>query len=71
MVILLIVFDRWGEVVFETDKYDPENPETYGWDGKAKKGRRVCPNGTYTWMAIYKNTNGEGHKETGAVTILR
>ncbi len=66
----LVVFDRWGENVFETDYYDPENPETYGWDGKIK-GKHKASVGTYSWMAVYKDQMGKEHQYSGAVTVLR
>ncbi|MFH2096750.1 MAG: PKD domain-containing protein [Bacteroidota bacterium] len=60
----LIVYDRWGELVFESDDlYD-------GWDGRIKGGE-IGHNGTYTWLCIYRDMYGTEHQEAGAVTIIR
>ena len=60
----LYVYDRWGEVVFETDDiYDY-------WDGRIKDNK-YGTNGSYTWYAIFKDLNGLGHEESGTVTIIR
>ena len=37
------VYNRWGELVFES--HDPK----YGWDGTYGQGAIDCPIGTYTW----------------------
>lgn len=66
----LIIYDRWGEIVFESNSFNPENPKQYGWDGKIK-GKSKSEVGTYTWYCIYKNLNGEERQEAGPVTIIR
>lgn len=60
----IIIFDRWGEPVFETDDI------TEGWDGRIKGGE-MGKNGVYTWLVTYKDLNGIEHEETGAVSIIR
>ncbi|MFH2096681.1 MAG: PKD domain-containing protein [Bacteroidota bacterium] len=60
----LIIYDRWGEVVFETT--DPEE----WWDGRIKD-RHVGKNGVYTWLCVYKDVQGIEHQKAGAVTIIR
>ncbi|MBI4645412.1 MAG: gliding motility-associated C-terminal domain-containing protein [Bacteroidia bacterium] len=67
----MYIYDRWGEVIYETDKFDSENPELYGWDGRVKDGKRPAPPGTYTWLVIFKDLSGVEHKEAGAVTLIR
>ncbi|MFH2095534.1 MAG: PKD domain-containing protein [Bacteroidota bacterium] len=60
----IYVYDRWGEVVFESD-------DLYqGWDGRIK-GRKIGQNGAYTWLCIYRDMYGTEHQEAGAVTIIR
>lgn len=59
----LLVFNRWGEVVFES-----ENQE-FGWDGKMKNGS-FAPAGVYTWTIQYNDFTGKKHKQQGAVTLL-
>ncbi|MFH2096702.1 MAG: PKD domain-containing protein, partial [Bacteroidota bacterium] len=60
----LIIYDRWGETVFET--YDL----LQGWDGRIKGGD-IGKNGSYTWLCIYRDMYGTEHQEAGAVTIIR
>lgn len=66
----LIIYDRWGEIVFETNEYDAEFPKLNGWDGKIK-GNNYGTSGVYTWIAIYKDTKGAEHNRSGFVTLIR
>ncbi len=66
----LSIYDRWGEKIWETDKYDPENPARYGWDGSVKGGRKAEP-GVYVWHCEYTDIFGNFKEETGAVTLIR
>jgi gliding motility-associated-like protein len=61
----LMVFNRWGEPVFESE--DPNE----SWNGIVKGSNKVCKIGSYTWLAIFKDQAGVEHAETGAVTIIR
>ncbi|MBN2681688.1 MAG: choice-of-anchor L domain-containing protein [Bacteroidales bacterium] len=67
---LMIIYDRWGEAIYETDKYDPENPRIYGWNGTVK-GRNPSKTGTYTWLVICRDSSGIQHEHAGAVTVIR
>jgi gliding motility-associated-like protein len=60
----LMIYDRWGILVFETD--DMLKP----WDGKIQGGD-LAPVGTYTWYVKYKDPTGIGHQFSGPVTIVR
>lgn len=66
----LYIYDRWGEIVFYTDKYNHINPKEFGWDGKIK-GKNIAEIGTYTWYALYKTTNGVEFQKSGPVSIIR
>lgn len=46
----MLIFNRWGEVIFET--HDPE----IGWDGSYGNSTEYsyCPDGTYTWKIAFK-----------------
>ncbi|MFH2143669.1 MAG: PKD domain-containing protein [Bacteroidota bacterium] len=60
----MIIYDRWGEPVFETeDLYQ-------GWDGRINGGE-TGKIGTYTWLVIFKDIRGIEREETGAVSIIR
>ncbi|NSW46515.1 MAG: gliding motility-associated C-terminal domain-containing protein, partial [Bacteroidales bacterium] len=60
----LTIYDRWGEIVFET------NDIHEGWDGRIKGGK-LAPIGTYTWLAKFKDVQKIAHDEYGKVTIIR
>ena len=59
----MIIYDRWGEEIFATDKI------TDKWDGKAKDHKKV-PTGIYTWHVIYQDLIGKKHQETGSVSVI-
>lgn len=58
----LRVFDRWGELLFESG--DPEK----GWDGSYQGGSAA--EGVYIYVVNYKDIFNEGHTLTGRVTII-
>jgi len=68
---LIIIYDRWGEVIFETRDYETESPWVSGWDGRAKGGSELCPSAVYTWLVTYRDRRGVEHQEAGAVTLMR
>jgi gliding motility-associated-like protein len=62
----MIIFNRWGEVVFQTYTADFE------WDG-TYRGQKL-PQGQYPYRIIYEyEINGSRHRkqEYGTLTILR
>jgi PKD repeat protein len=75
----LVVYDRWGEPVFETSRYDDANGcEGCGdntWDGTMQgdvvKGDKLLPSGTYPWVCVYTDIFGVEHKEEGVVRLIR
>lgn len=58
------LFNRWGELVFKTDKTDGR-----GWDGKY--GGKDQPVGTYIYLMDVQFKNGIKKKFQGNVTLLR
>ncbi|MBU0764338.1 MAG: gliding motility-associated C-terminal domain-containing protein, partial [Bacteroidetes bacterium] len=60
----LIIFNRWGEKIFESFNYE------HGWDGRTKNGTLV-QNGVYSWIVTYYDIRGNQHQESGAVTVIR
>ncbi len=61
----LTMFNRWGEVVFES--YNA----TFGWDGSYGH-RGLVEDGTYIWQIEFKETmSDKRHKHRGHVTILK
>jgi hypothetical protein len=60
----LTIFNRWGEVVFES-----ESP-FYPWDGKLKNSEDA-PMGNYVWISNYFDIQGFEHNEKGQVLLIR
>ncbi|MEN9609728.1 MAG: hypothetical protein RLZZ628_542 [Bacteroidota bacterium] len=58
------IFNRWGQLVFDTDDYNDE------WDGKDRNGKLVSEGGYYY---IIRAGKGGGRVETrrGMITVLR
>jgi gliding motility-associated-like protein len=61
----LVIFNRWGETVFETK--DPSQ----GWDGTFNG--QVAPTGAYTWRAKVKAPDSDLKDDTyqGTITLIR
>ncbi|MDF3029407.1 MAG: Ig domain protein group 2 domain protein [Fluviicola sp.] len=60
----LMIFDRWGEVLFESHNVD------FGWDGTYVG--QLCKEGVYTWKIIVKERNKDKHHEyIGHVNLLK
>jgi len=62
----LTIFDRWGELVFES--FD----SSIGWEGKLGKDGEYVQVGTYTWKIEFKLKSDDRRKEiVGYVNILK
>ena len=58
------IYNRWGEVIFESFNVD------FGWDGTY--GNQVVESATYIWKLEFKEKNKENtHSKTGHVNVLR
>jgi hypothetical protein len=72
---MLIIQDRWGNVVFETNQYDPDSDCTAcsdgAWNGTKNNGDQILPNGAYTWRCEFEDWNGISYTREGRVTIIR
>lgn len=60
----MIVWDRWGEIVFET-----KDLNTQGWDGTLN-GRALTPD-AYAWYVSVRCGNGAFYTKKGNVTLLK
>ena len=58
-----IVFNRYGQKIFETQKYG------IGWDGTFKGVAQ--PRNSYVYMITFKNRNGVISENKGTVTLVR
>lgn len=59
----MIVFNRWGEKIFESNNYES------GWDG-TYKGEPQVP-GVYTYSVEVEYLNGKKKSKKGSVTLIR
>ncbi len=58
----LSIFDRWGALVFYSDKGEP-------WDGF--QNGQLMPVSTYVWTANVKDLSGQSYKKSGTVVLMR
>lgn len=61
--VFFIIYNRWGEKVFETDKIDR------GWDGR-HKDEKICPD-VYGYYLEVECFGGERFVKKGNVTVLK
>jgi gliding motility-associated-like protein len=61
----LMVFNRWGEMVFTTKDVKQ------GWDGYYRGTEKLCPQDVYVWKATGLYANGKRFEMAGEVTLLR
>ncbi len=63
----LLIFDRWGEIVFES------NDASIGWDGTyGAESSRIVRDGTYVWKIEFKETMTDKRRtHTGHVNVLK
>ncbi|MFN8231093.1 MAG: HYR domain-containing protein [Bacteroidia bacterium] len=59
----LLIFDRWGELIFKTNDLDK------GWDGTFKG--KECQNGVYTFKASATMEGGKAKEFLGSVTLQK
>ena len=63
---VMYIFNRWGELVFET--HDME----VGWDGTFTEKGIVCQDGVYTWKIVAKLADSDDNKLfAGHVSLLK
>lgn len=63
-----LVFNRWGETVFQYFQFEPNNP-AYGWDGK-HRGEYLNPD-VFTWMAVVEYIDGREEILKGDVMLMK
>ena len=59
------IFNRWGNLVFQTSSTDPEQ----GWDGTYQG--QPQPADTYTWVVYGVADNGREIRKSGSVILIR
>jgi hypothetical protein len=63
-----MVFDRWGEKLFEATDFMPGDPSVF-WSGQLN-GEDLVP-GVYVYYALIRFIDGEKIVYKGDVTLLR
>lgn len=59
------IFNRWGEIVFNSQKaYE-------GWNGTFNNNGSKCPVATYVWLLMLTDIYGEVFKYQGIVNVIR
>jgi len=62
----LMIFDRWGQLVFET------KDARQGWDGRHLNGGEILPQGVYVWRLIErKQFTADKADWFGTITLLK
>jgi gliding motility-associated-like protein len=61
----LMVFDRWGNLCFETRDMNK------GWDGKANNGSAVTQQDVYVWKVALTDIFNNSHDYIGSVTVVK
>ncbi|MBW6535211.1 MAG: gliding motility-associated C-terminal domain-containing protein [Mariniphaga sp.] len=59
----LLIFNRWGEVIFESQSQER------GWDGTMKSSQ-FAPSGAYSWVIQFYDFLGKKHNQQGTVTLI-
>lgn len=67
-VLQFKIFSRWGNLVFENNNFQPNDPNS-GWDGTLN-GKTLNPN-VYVWKAQVRFKDGEVRWYQGDVSLMR
>ena len=59
----MTIFDRWGEVLVQTEN------KNFKWDGTYKG--RVCQQGVYIYYITTKGANGTENEFKGTITLVK
>jgi gliding motility-associated-like protein len=61
----MMIFDRWGNLLFKTDKW------MTGWDGTVQGTSRVCQQDTYVFKIVVSGPDGGRHQYVGHINLIR
>ncbi len=66
------IFNRWGEVVYQSIKNEQQD-EPINWNGRVNNTGKECPSGTYFYVIKYAFlADPHNHRKTeGVVTLIR
>ena len=66
LVYSMWIYNRWGELVFES------NDASKGWEGTFGEKGKVVQDGVYTWKIEFKSNKKDKHQlVTGSVNVLK
>ncbi|MDY0142212.1 MAG: choice-of-anchor L domain-containing protein [Bacteroidales bacterium] len=72
------IYNRWGELVFASDNFDPEadcsSCGAGAWDGtkgSRNAGDKYLPNGIYYWNVRFTDLDQIGHEQQGNIQLIR
>src|SRR5690606_20313790 len=66
----LTIFNRWGQIVFESDK-DGVGNDGVNWNGRKMNKGEYCPAGAYYVVFRYNFYFEEEQEYNGTVTLIR
>jgi gliding motility-associated-like protein len=64
----LCIYDRWGQIIWETSSFDTGSQTSATWDGTSN-GKKLEP-ATYVWYVQYKDFTNTSHYKAGHVTLI-
>ena len=67
-ILYFQVYDRWGNKIFEKEKFQPNDP-AYGWDGSYRN--KKVNSAVFVYWALIKFKDGESFLYKGDVTVQR
>jgi gliding motility-associated-like protein len=60
----MLIFDRWGEVIYTTSDI------AKGWDGTKLGTGKLCAEDTYVYLSVVTDEKGEKHEYKGHVNLV-
>ncbi|MEG1572619.1 MAG: gliding motility-associated C-terminal domain-containing protein [Bacteroidales bacterium] len=63
----ILIYNAWGLKVYDYKGF----PENFQWNGTHKSSSRPVPDGSYFYIAVFKDYQGKSKKQSGSITILR
>lgn len=64
-----LVYDRWGQLVFKVQDFEPKANPNLGWDGTMNGIK--CEQGVYVYYISYEDSIGEKKILSGDITLIR
>jgi gliding motility-associated-like protein len=61
----LMIFDRWGNLIFRTTTWGD------GWNGTVKNGSKIAQIDAYVWKINLKDHAGQRHQLVGHVSLIK